>query len=359
MVKYNVLLLGCDGNAGKNYAKSLKMAYGGDVFIYGTGFNRFQLLAAGKYIDYPMLMDHSKSNVEKYNEIAEFVQKYSIDFVHAQPEEEVDFLCDYGDVGWKRTDGQHLIPCYGKSIAQREFFKDKFKVQLTLGQKVFKEEDIFSLGSRHAYAFLEDTKDIWVRSNTGAGAKNAKLVHNVDEFEQWAEIVRESGRGGDLIFSEYLPGKEYAVQLFYIDGIPYHIQQRERVEQFFAKHMISGTSSTPSVARISNDPIVYRTAIDAVNKCCAAIDVPGIVPDGIYGVDIKENKSHRPVVTEINYGRYYTTSDFFSTYGVNTPADELRFFVDDIDPNFKIASIKSNAFWIRGLDMEPYTYVED
>ena len=75
---------------------------------------------------------------------------------------------------------------------------------------------------------------------------------------------------------------------------------------------------------------------------------------GIYGVDMKEDENGKCIMTEINYGRFYTTSEFFARCGVNTPA----VYLNTIKHGYFYAPSKVNSVpfdhkWVRTLDAEP------
>ena len=146
--------------------------------------------------------------------------------------------------------------------------------------------------------------------------------------------------------SEYLPGAEYAVQTFWVEGQLVHSQARERVVHFFANVMPSEQSSTPAVARTVSEPDVYETAYKAIK----AFEPD---PHGIYCVDLRRNHEGLPFPTEINYGRFFTTSDFFATLGVNTPAAYIDYMTTGYWASL-IETLTDDIYWLRGLDREPF-----
>lgn len=347
-----VLLLGCDGPAGRNYARCLRMYFGDQIKIIGTGYNKYQLqsLKHGDLFDKIICFDEDQSFAKKAVDVSNIVLKYGVDFIHAQPEEEVEFLCI------SRVEGLSTIQekTFGKSFAERDFYKDKMRVQKILGQNVDKVSSVMNLRE-----IFSSPTGYWVRADIGAGSKYGMLCKSIDEISLWAEfLLHQKGVSYDeLIVSPYLPGSEYAVQIFAIDGTIIHANQRERVEHHFAKQMISGQSSTPSVAVTRDYQDVYLAAFEAIHTVSDDI---GCKPNGIYGVDLRRDQFGEPVVTEVNYGRYFTTSNFFATFGANTPAAEIEFFVDKKIPDKKINSIRDGIYWVRSLDDEPVWYtVED
>ena len=54
---------------------------------------------------------------------------------------------------------------------------------------------------------------------------------------------------------------------------------------------------------------------------------------------------------EVNYGRFFTTSDFFASIGRNMPEEYIKIFnkenVTYTEP------LEETKYWIRGLDKEP------
>ncbi|MFV2041202.1 MAG: hypothetical protein ACC644_04340, partial [Candidatus Hydrothermarchaeales archaeon] len=57
-------------------------------------------------------------------------------------------------------------------------------------------------------------------------------------------------------------------------------------------------------------------------------------------------------VTEINAGRFFTTSNFFSEAGVNMPYMYVKLaFGESFEPGPKYNPIPEELYWIRLMDM--------
>jgi carbamoyl-phosphate synthase large subunit len=56
-------------------------------------------------------------------------------------------------------------------------------------------------------------------------------------------------------------------------------------------------------------------------------------------------------VTEINAGRFFTTSNFFSHAGVNMPEMSVRAALGENLTPLKIGSLGDDLYWIRMVDM--------
>ncbi len=78
-----------------------------------------------------------------------------------------------------------------------------------------------------------------------------------------------------------------------------------------------------------------------------------------YCVDIKENSRSIPCVTEINIGRFFTTSNFFSAAGLNMPHMYLKLaFGEAIAEVPKVNPIPPDLYWVRGIDRTPRLFTK-
>lgn len=342
----NILLLGADGNAGQNYAKNVSSKH----VVYGTGLNRWHILASEN-----IQMSYNLSGTtppEKFQDIVEIIETHDIDFIHAQPDGEVYWLINNQEelekrIGRKLTTGHDFNTW--KLMSDKSRFADHlkeifptlaFSVPATLVNRGVQFDDIRDAGAGM----------VWCRSIIGSGSKYAMPCSSVSELEYWASYVNEhhAVEIEHLMVSPYLPGNEYAVQTFFWNGELIHLGARQRVEHVFAAQMASGQSSSPSVAVSVVDERVTQAALDSIYAFGT--------PHGIYCVDLREDIYGNPVPTEINYGRYFTTSTFMASIGMNTPLKELDIFKRGyaIKEDFHIDDIEAGYYWIRQMDKTPY-----
>ena len=60
---------------------------------------------------------------------------------------------------------------------------------------------------------------------------------------------------------------------------------------------------------------------------------------------------------EINIGRFFTTSSFFSSVGVNMPFHYVQLGLGGKVPALKqYDCLPENLYWIRGVDREPLLF---
>jgi len=164
----------------------------------------------------------------------------------------------------------------------------------------------------------------------------------------------------EFIAQEYLPGRNIGFHSLWKDGELVTSMARERVEYIYSNLAPSGVTGTPSVQRTIHNNTVNETGTKAV----LAID-PNF--NGIACVDLKENKEGKPCVTEINAGRMFTTSFFFSyaskilrkDHYANIPYLYVKFAFKESIPNIPRYNIlPENIYWIRHIDA-PAKLVKD
>ena len=333
---YNVLIMGSGGNAARNYVSSLRLSSKiGKIIGIDTDSNSTYI----NNCDINYVIDKKGDLLEILHEL---IAKHEIDYIHAQPEQYVRFLAEHKDQ-FSIAGSFHHLEIYDrfadKMHCQNEWTK-KLGLQFGLVYTLEECEDDPHLFEKLLYK----NGKVWIRARRGAGSKAALPITKIEHAKFWAEYWRGKNEGvNDFVLSEFLPGREYAVQMIWIDGKIAHLQARERLEYFFARQMPSGQSSTPSVARVVNEADVSNMAIQIVQ----AIDEK---PHGIYCADLKRNANNEVIPTEVNYGRFFTTSYFFAQVGLNSPLDFLLSQMGETIER-KIDYLSDDIYCFRGLDM--------
>jgi carbamoyl-phosphate synthase large subunit len=144
--------------------------------------------------------------------------------------------------------------------------------------------------------------------------------------------------------SEMLPGSEFAFQSVWQDGNLIVGQARERLEYLYGFLAPSGQSSTPAIARTVSSTNVTELATKAIR----ALDSH---PNGVYCVDIKCTQNGSPRVTEINAGRFFTTSNFFAAAGLNMPDMVMKAATGTRLSPIGLSPLDDDLYWIRNVDM--------
>lgn len=325
-----VLVLGAGGAAGINFCRSLRQAGGFHVIAADVDSRRVMLPDADEYRAICRANDADRPKA-----FSDLLLRTFPDVVYAQADKEVEFLSK------RREFATTMLP----SIDALGLASDKLRLNRHLESHGVAVPTSESWVDRVGIQFIDR---MWIRAKCGAGSKAALPITSVRQAQNWVAYWCDS-RGlhpTDFMLCEYLPGPEYAWQGVYRDGSLYASVARTRDEYVFAEQMPSGQSSTPSVATIVHSDQVNRLAEMAVK----AIDP---VPNGVYGVDCKTGADGIVKVTEINAGRFYTTSNFYAAAGCNLPALFVTLAggyecdAPGRDP------IPAGVTWVRSLDREP------
>lgn len=334
-----ILVTGAGGSAASNFIDALRLEFP-NIEIVGADASPYMLALANleKKILIPKASD--PSFIAKINEA---IEEFNIDLIHCQPDPEVTTL------GKNRE--QVKVPTFLPSNDALRIAGDKELFATALRKKQI-PMPVTATGSnspdfkKSVEELLKSFPKLWVRARTGAGSRASLPVSNVSQAISWIEWwISEKGMNwADFMVSEFLPGKEFALQTVWQNGQLIAAEARERVAYLYGFLSPSGQSSTPSIARSTQDSRVYDLGIKGI----LALDE---TPNGIYCADIKEDYEGNLKITEVNAGRFFTTSNFFAHAGVNMPAMVIKAALGEQLKPVGIATIPENLYWVRMVDM--------
>ena len=303
-----ILVTGAGGPAGINFIKALRQA-SETIHIVGSDVNEWHLELSA--VDKAYLLPHAKAPnyIEKLNKLVQIEQ---VEFVHCQPDVEVEVISENREKLRTRT----FLP----SKEAIRICHDKYRAYSALRKNDVPVPESFLIDHPSAVSpnlthFLKSSGVAWLRAAKGAGSRAAIPVRSQALAREWINYWKSTGslESGEFILSEFLPGKDFAFQSLWKDGELVTSQARVRLEYLFGNLTVSGQSSSPSVAMT-----VHRKDVnDVATRAILAVDKKA---NGVFCVDLKENSRAVPCVTEINAGRFFTTSDFYAHLGCNMPA---------------------------------------
>lgn len=340
-MKKTILVTGAGGSAAYNFIHSLKIAKE-NIDVIGVDTNKEHLALSNA--DFKYLVPPN-SNKNKYIEaLNSIIEKHNVDLVHPQPDPEVYFIGKNRHLINTRTflpSLETIENCQNKLKAINIFKRNS--VRVAESYLINNENDLIKsfnkLKNKH--------QKIWIRATKGAGSKAALPVTELEHAKFWIDYweKNKSLGYGNFMASEFLPGKEFAFQSIWKNGKIITSQARERKEYVFGNLTPSGQSSSPSVAVTVNRDDINEIATKAI----LSIDKKAT---GIFCVDIKENSDGKPCIIEINPGRFFTTSNFFSVAGCNMPYYYLKLALGEKLPDIKqYNALKQNLYWLRIIDM--------
>ena len=345
-----ILCTGAGGPAGINFTKSL-MAAPEKMAIVGTDSNEFFLNLAITKKRYIVPRAKDSSYIDNLNDI---IHKENIEFLHAQPDIEVEVVSENRE----KIDASIFLPskaavkaCQDKLESTKIWTKHNVPVARTLELTIDKDID---------KAFERLGSPIWIRARHGAGGTGSSPAANRETAIEWMKYWISRKVNWKFIAQEYLPGRNIAFHSLWKEGEIVTSMARERLQYIYAYLAPSGITGTPAVQRTVHDENVNEISTQAV----LSIDKEF---SGIASVDLKENAQGVPCVTEINPGRMFTTSYFFSyaskelqkDYYANIPYLYTKLAYKEAVPDIpKYNILPPNVYWIRHMDA-PARLVKD
>ncbi len=337
-----ILVTGAGGPAGINFVECLRMSKR-PFHIVGADINRWHL-------ELPRVDDRyvvPRADNDRYvPTLKRIIDREEIDVLHAQPDVEVEVISEHRD----EFEARMFLPsketiriCHDKMGTQT--LLRSADVPVPRSHNVERIGDVSEIMAR----LSRNGSQVWLRAVRGAGSRAAIPVRTPRQAGDWIHYwsTMKDLRAADFMMAEFLPGREYAFQSLWRNGNIVTSACRMRLEYLFGHLTISGQSSSPSVAVTVHDEGVNRIATRAVK----AVDSKAT---GVFCLDLKENADGRPCVTEINAGRFFTTSNFFARLGANMPLDLVRLALGERIPSRpKYNAVPPDCTWIRLVDARP------
>jgi biotin carboxylase len=335
-----ILLLGAGGSAAANVADALRRA-NRDYRIVGADADprNLHLSRADERVVVPRADDPAYERA-----ITATIAEYGCNIVHPQPDPDTFRIGELRDALPART----FLP--DQAVLELAADKDAFaramgEAGVAMPENVDYDDDLSHVVSA-TDTLLTHHDRVWVRARRGAGARASLPVRTGAQAAAWISWwTEEKGMTpSDFMASEMLTGREFAYQSVWQDGELVAGQARERVVYLYGFLAPSGQSSTPQIARTVAEPAVD----DVAQRAIRALDA---TPNGVYCVDIKESAGGVPMVTEINAGRFFTTSNFFAAAGLNMPDMAMRCALGEHPEHVPSSPLEPDLYWIRMVDM--------
>jgi len=337
-----IIVTGAGGPASINFVMSLRIAPE-KMFTVGTETSPHRTHLAPTDAVYRIPAATESEYIDVINDIA---RKERVELIHPQPDIEVKVISENReklDVNVFLPSKQAVRICQDKLESAKTWLKKGVPTAKTM--ELRDESDV-------ERAFEEFGSPIWVRAKRGAGGRGSTPAYNKETALAWIQYWRARGKDWEFIAQEHLGGRNIGFHSLWKDGELVVSMARERVEYIYPHLAPSGITGTPAVQRTIHDEKVNKIATEAV----LAVD-PNF--EGIACVDLKENDEGTPCATEINAGRMFTTSFFFSyasktlynNYSANIPYLYVKLAYRENIPNIpKYNVLPEGLYWIRHMD---------
>jgi len=318
-----------------NFTRSLRKAPE-PFYIIGIDANKYYLHRAEVNEKYLV----PKASDPRYIPIIkEIINETHPDLLHVQHSREVPVISRHRDeLGVKVFLPEH------RSVEICDNKLESFKCWKAAGLKV-PETLLLESESDIEIAFEKFGREIWLRAIVGSGGSGAAPATDPEWAKFWVTI---HNGWGNFSASERLTPVSVIWQSIWKDEELIVAQGRKRLYWEFGGKFLSGVSGVTGAGCLISDPIVDRTAQEAI----LAIDKR---PNGIWGVDLTYDDLGIPNPTEINVGRFFTTHQFFTRAGLNMPYIYVKLGLGEEIPKIskKINPLPSGLVWIRGVDFVP------
>lgn len=329
-----ILVTGAGGPAGVNFVRSLRAA-DEPYYIVGTDVNPFHLEWPELDAAYVAPPSNDAGYVNFLNRV---IDREGIEFIHPQPDIEVRVISENRE-----------------KLRARVFLPQKETIRTC--QDKYLSANVWAARGIHKTSsiLVRNRKDLrkaekmlglpfWLRATQGAGGIGSTPVEDIEVAYHWMEYWRHRGKEWDFVAQEMLPGKNLAFTSLWNKGRLVCSQVRERLEYIYPYLSPSGITGTPALAVTVHRQDVNQIATQAV----LAIDSQAT---GVFSVDLKEDASGIPRPTEINCGRFFTTSYFFTRAGVNIPHYYVKLAFNDPVPHLPPYNLlQEGLYWIRHID---------
>jgi carbamoyl-phosphate synthase large subunit len=350
MTAKRILTTGAGGPAGINFIMSLKLAPG-NLYLVGTESDAYRIHLAPTEKKYIVPSATGANYVERLNEI---IEKEKIDFLHPQPDIEVAIISENRENIRAITflpSREAVRMCQDKYESAKQWEQKGVPVAETMPIK--NEADVEKALERLG-------TPLWIRATQGAGGVGSTPASNKETAVAWIRYWHGRNKNWKFIAQKHLSGRNLAFHSLWKEGELVTSMSRERLEYIYPHLAPSGITGTPTVQRTIHDERVNRIGTEAV----LAID-PKF--NGIACVDLKENSEGIPCATEINAGRMFTTSYFFSyaskmlrgDFYANLPYLYVKLAYKETIPTIpKYDVLPEKVYWIRHIDA-PARLVKD
>jgi len=192
--------------------------------------------------------------------------------------------------------------------------------------------------------FLPDPKVIALCQNKSSCQLALK---DLSPKRYWERDVYGAGGKGAKLIEEYLPGKNYSVELlFFNDEMKAYFMKERIAYDLQGSKEPTHQRGTSLVSTCINRDDLYSLACEAIR---AVHD--GNPAHGLFGVDFKENEAGVPKITEINAGRLLTASYvYFKQYNIPKLAAELFLGLEETP----LAEYPEGVSIVRQFDSLPW-----
>jgi carbamoyl-phosphate synthase large subunit len=345
--KINILVTGVGGPTPRSFVSSIIDSGTENYSFIGVDADP---LAIGLYdnLSYSKTYLVPRANDEQYwVEISKIIDRHNIEFAVVLPEVEV--------VEWSKRKEREGLPCkaFISSFNPTEALVDKKKLHNILKDKNYIPSYCTFLNGSKSEDFLLDYP-FWVRGTVGSSGLGSLKNNSEKELGEWMRI---NPLIDEFIASEFLPGRNLACKVLYMNGEIIRSACAERVTYIMSKVAPSGITGNTSFGRMINDKNLVTIADEAIGSVFSRYQSKA---NGIFTVDFKEDSLGQPMITEINV-RFVAFVSALAMAGANLPLDylEANLNPENFSYAYKHYEFSQGTIFLRDVDVKPIIMNED
>ncbi len=340
-----ILITGVGGPTPRSFAIALKK-YSNykSYYLVGTDSNPLSIGLYQKDLFDKTCLVPPASHPDYWKVIDKIIEENSIEIAIILPEKEV--------LVWSMRMNETGLPCKSliPELPLAELLIDKSKMTLALQSFRLVPQSVEFNRNQENLTNVFDLLSFpfWVRSTSGTSGLGSLKIENRESLTNWIDI---NPGVNQFLASEFLPGRNLACKLLYFDGKLRRAACAERVSYIMSKVAPSGITGNTSFGRFLNEPKLISIGEQAM-ECL--FEVSGAKRHGFFTVDLKENDSAKPLITEINI-RHVAFTQCFAAAGANLAEDTIRLLDGDslISNSYKYYEFEKDLIFLRDVDSLP------
>lgn len=334
----NILITGAGGSIGIDVARSLRVD--SNLKLIGCDSSYWGRRLAGKVFDEVIALPRADQNPTAYVEaLIDAIRQTQAEFAFVNPDGELEAVAK---IARDLPCNSSLPPLTTIGISLDKALTVQKAGLPDLFPKTFPLEDENDLER----CFTELEPPLWMRSCIGAAGRGSLRVEMREEAAFWISYWKRRGRDYRWVFQELLPGKNFNWTGIYANGELTVSAAMERLGYFLGNASASGVSGQVSHC-VTTDPQPLQEPSDKVIR---ALDPQ---PQGLYSVDLREDRSGQPLVTEVN-PRLAGRPWLYTKAGVNLPLAAVRLLSgQNLGDAVDSKGLRLGLHLYRQLDIEP------
>jgi biotin carboxylase len=339
----NILILGIGGPTPRSIANRLRTIYpkanliGTDINAKAIGFFMPNLLNKSVLIPRATHSDYFKT-------IETIIKQEDIDFAFVQPEQEVKAWGEYFNIH-----GSYPCPTLIPPVEHVNELMDKAAMADLFSGTGFipRTLRITPANPKFQEVASEIGYPCWIRASIGSGGLGALKLSRKEELEAWLFIHKNVP---EFTVSKFLTGRHLANQMLFVNGKCVRNAGLHCAEYVMADIAPSKVTGNTSYGLLINE----KPLLDKCEEVMEYVqEKTGVVANGVYSFDFKEDELGNLMVTEINI-RHMAYTGIMAQCGFDLIEDTVQILQGKHEaPAQRQYHFDRDYIFLRDVDIEP------